>query len=193
MKLIVGLGNPGANYIKTRHNVGFWCIEEIAKFFNIPIVNEKRFFSLTGKGVIERENVLLLMPQTFMNLSGRAVVAASSYYKIPLDNIIVIYDDLDIFPGNIKLKLGGSAAGHNGIKNIIQMLSGNSDFYRIRLGIGRPNREDIVPYVLGAPSNQDKDNIFDAINKVTQNFPMVLNDWMKAQGMLNKNTQNNVG
>ena len=149
MYLIVGLGNPEEEYSKTRHNMGFNTINEISEKYKIE-VKQKKFQALYGSGIIEGQKVILLKPQTYMNLSGNSVKEVVDFYKIEKNNLIVIYDDMDIAPGKIKVRKKGSAGGHNGMKSIIQML-GTEDFCRIRVGIGRPEfKGDEINYVIGA-------------------------------------------
>jgi PTH1 family peptidyl-tRNA hydrolase len=152
MKLILGIGNYGDIYKDTRHNSGFQAIVLVASDFNIDIY-KKDFKSLVGKGKIFNEDVLLLKPLTYVNLSGEALIAAKNFYKVDIDDIIILVDDMDTQPGNVRLKLKGSSAGHNGLKNIIQLL-GTEQFRRIRIGIGRPspsnNPNRIPDYVLSS-------------------------------------------
>lgn len=157
MKLILGIGNYGDLYEDTRHNSGFQAIDLIASDFNIDI-RKKDFKSLYGKGKIFDEDVLLLKPLTYVNLSGEALIAAKNFYKIALSDIIVLVDDMDTEPGNVRLKKKGSSAGHNGLKNIISLL-GTEEFDRIRIGIGRPqasnNPNRIPDWVLSAPKDKE--------------------------------------
>ena len=149
MYLIVGLGNPEAEYGKTRHNMGFNTINKIANKYNIDVTKTK-FQGLNGTGIIEGKKVVLLKPQTYMNLSGESVKPFVDFYKIEKENILVIYDDMDIEPGKIKIRKKGSSGGHNGMKSIIQMI-GTEDFPRIRIGIGRPEHNgDEINHVIGA-------------------------------------------
>ena len=149
MYLIVGLGNPEAEYARTRHNMGVDVVNELADKYKIAISREK-FDGLYGTGEIENEKVILLKPQTYMNLSGNSVKEVVDFYKIEKEKILVIYDDMDIDPGKIKIRKKGSSGGHNGIKSIIQMI-GTEDFTRIRVGIGRPmHKGDEINYVIGA-------------------------------------------
>lgn len=157
MKLILGIGNYGDLYEDTRHNSGFQAIDLIASDFNIDI-RKKDFKSLYGKGKIFDEDVLLLKPLTYVNLSGEALIAAKNFYKVALSDIIVLVDDMDTEPGNVRLKKKGSSAGHNGLKNIISLL-GTDEFDRIRIGIGRPqasnNPNRIPDWVLSAPKDRE--------------------------------------
>ena len=147
MYLIAGLGNPTREYEKTRHNVGFDTIDVLADRINTDVA-ERKFKGLYGKGMLGGEKVILLKPQTFMNLSGESVRAAADFYKIPTDHIIVIYDDISLDVGHLRIRTKGSAGGHNGIKNIIAHL-GTQEFPRIKIGVGgKPPRMDLADYVL---------------------------------------------
>ena len=149
MYLIIGLGNPEEEYSKTRHNMGFNTINKIAQKYKIE-VNKNKYQGLYETTIIEGKKAILLKPQTYMNLSGKCVQEFVNFYKIEKDNIIVVYDDMDIEPGQIKIRKKGSAGGHNGMKSIIQML-GTEEFPRIRIGIGRPKYNgDEINYVIGA-------------------------------------------
>ncbi len=147
MYLIAGLGNPTKEYDKTRHNVGFEVIDVLADKYRID-VSERKHKALCGRGVIEGQKVILVKPQTFMNLSGESIRAVVDYYKISPEEIIVIYDDISLEPGQLRIRLKGSAGGHNGIKNIIAHL-GSQEFPRIKVGVGaKPPRMDLADYVL---------------------------------------------
>jgi len=147
MKLVVGLGNPGKEYENTKHNIGFIALDHFAEKQGI-VINSKKFDSLTSELILNNEKIILLKPQTYMNLSGQAVAKAVNFYKIPLENIIVLFDDLDLEPGTIRFRKNGSAGGHNGIKSIIENLS-TAEFARIKIGIGRPKNKNLVTkYVL---------------------------------------------
>lgn len=148
MKIIVGLGNPGSEYEKTRHNTGFMVIDKIAEKYNIEIKKEKSK-ALIGTGEINREKVMLVKPQTFMNLSGEAVRGIMDFYKESIDNLLVVFDDIDLELGNIRIKERGSAGTHNGMKSVVQNV-GTVDFKRVKVGIGKPKGNmDLVNYVLG--------------------------------------------
>ena len=155
MYLIAGLGNPTKQYEHTRHNIGFDTITYLADHYHISM-NTKKFQGICGSGYIEGQKVLLLMPQTYMNLSGQSVSEAASFYKLdPAAEVIVIYDDIALEPGNIRVRKKGSAGGHNGIKNIIAHL-GTQEFQRIRIGVGeKPKEYDLADYVLGRFSAED--------------------------------------
>ena len=156
MYLIAGLGNPTKQYEHTRHNIGFDTITHLADHYHISM-NTKKFQGICGSGYIEGQKVLLLMPQTYMNLSGQSVSEAAAFYKLdPAAEVIVIYDDIALEPGNIRVRKKGSAGGHNGIKNIIAHL-GTQEFQRIRIGVGeKPKEYDLADYVLGRFSAEDR-------------------------------------
>lgn len=149
MKIIAGLGNPTKEYEGTRHNIGFSVIDKLADKYNISM-NEKKHKAICGKGIIEGEKVILLKPQTYMNLSGESVVDAVNFYKVdPEEDVIIIYDDIDLDVGKLRIRAKGSAGGHNGMKNIIAHL-GTQVFPRIRVGVGaKPKDWDLADYVLG--------------------------------------------
>lgn len=163
MYIIAGLGNPTKQYEKTRHNIGFDVIDALAEKYNISM-NEKKHKAICGKGIIAGQKVLLVKPQTFMNLSGESVAAVLDFYKLdPAEDLIVIFDDISLAPGNIRIRKKGSAGGHNGIKNIIAM-TGSSDFSRIKVGVGeKPAGWDLADHVLGHFSKEDRVYVEDAI------------------------------
>ncbi|GAA0745292.1 aminoacyl-tRNA hydrolase [Clostridium oceanicum] len=156
MYLIVGLGNIGSKYDKTRHNIGFDTIDAIAEKYNINVDREK-FKGVYGQGVINGEKILLLKPSTYMNLSGESIIKAANFYKIDKKNIIVIYDDMSLDIGKLRIRGKGSSGGHNGIKSIIQNL-GTDTFPRVKVGIGNPSI-DVVSYVLGKFSKEERNTI----------------------------------
>lgn len=155
MKIIAGLGNPTKEYEGTRHNIGFSVIDSLASQYNIHM-NEKKHRAICGRGMIEGEKVLLIKPQTYMNLSGESVVEAVKFYKLnPEEDFLVIYDDIDLDVGRLRIRTKGSAGGHNGMKNIIAHL-GTQTFARIRIGVGaKPKDWDLADYVLGRFSGED--------------------------------------
>lgn len=155
MYLIVGLGNPESDYANTRHNMGFNVINKLAKEYGLD-VSRKKFKSEYEKAVIEGQKVIFVKPQTFMNSSGEAVIEFVNFYKIELDKIIIIYDDIDIEPGKIRIRKSGSPGSHNGMKSIVHFLN-NENFPRIRVGIGRPSENfNMIEYVIGAIPEEDK-------------------------------------
>ena len=162
--IIAGLGNPGKEYDMSRHNTGFMALDTIAGI-NKTDVRELKFKALCGRGEIAGQSVLLLKPQTFMNLSGDAVVAAAAFYKIPMERVIVIYDDISLPVGKIRVRAKGSAGGHNGIKNIIER-SGTDVFPRIKIGVGAPKGEgQLVGWVLGSFSKEEQNVLAGAIDR----------------------------
>ena len=174
MFLVVGLGNPGAEYAATRHNVGFMAADELHRRYNFSPWRAK-FDGLIAEGLIDGEKVYLLKPQTFMNLSGNSVVKAAHFYKILPQNIVVIHDDMDLPTDKIKAKIGGGAGGHNGIKSIDAAISPN--YNRIRIGVGHPANKDensVVNHVLSGFSKADKENIEADIELVADLLPTML-------------------
>lgn len=166
MKVIVGLGNPGDKYKGTRHNIGFDIVDYVAEKLQIPL-NESKFQAIYGSAIIDGEKIFLLKPLTFMNLSGEAVRPFLDYYKIDVGQMVVIYDDLDLPVGKIRLRLKGGHGGHNGIKSIINQL-GTNEFKRIRVGIDRPQHEPVVNYVLGKFRDEEKEELALAIEKAAE-------------------------
>lgn len=156
MYLIVGLGNPGDEYRHTRHNVGFDIIDFMADKYKITL-NRTKFKGVCGDGIINGEKVLLLRPSTYMNLSGESVIEASNFYKIPKENIIVLYDDVSLEVGRLRVRPEGSAGGHNGIKNIILHLS-SEVFPRVKVGVGQPEH-GLIPHVLGRFPKEERDTL----------------------------------
>lgn len=153
--LIVGLGNPGPEYAATRHNAGFMAIDELAGRLGVPITT-KKFRSLTASAPIAGgHSAVLLKPQTFMNVSGAAVLAAAKFYQIEPERIVVLHDELDLALGVVRIKQGGGHGGHNGLRDIIHKFGGVRSFVRVRLGIGRPARGEVTPWVLGAFAKAD--------------------------------------
>lgn len=158
MYLIVGLGNPEEEYAKTRHNMGFNVINKLSSKYGIEI-NKKKFDALCGDGIIEGKKVILLKPQTYMNLSGKSIVQVTNFFKIPLENIIVIYDDIDVQQGLIRIRKKGSSGSHNGMKSVIEELN-SEEFARIRVGIGRPKYEDdMINYVIGNIPEEEQEEL----------------------------------
>lgn len=158
MYLIVGLGNPEEGYSGTRHNMGFDTINKIAKLYNIEL-NKKKFKGVYGNGIIENEKVILLKPQTYMNLSGESIKECIDYYKIDLQNLIIIYDDIDIDKGIIKLRKQGGPGTHNGMKSVLECL-GSEKFPRVRIGIGMPeDKNDLINYVIGYVPEEEKNTL----------------------------------
>ncbi len=174
MFLIVGLGNPGKQYENTRHNVGFDVMDAIADKYNISI-SEKKHKALCGKGVIEGQKVVLAKPQTFMNLSGESVAELLNYYKLdPEEEMLVIFDDISLVPGGLRIRKKGSAGGHNGIKNIIAQ-TGTQNFMRVKVGVGeKPKGWDLADHVLGHFDAADREKVEEAIAEAVQATEMIL-------------------
>ena len=171
MHIIIGLGNPEDEYKNTRHNMGFCAIDEIAKNNQIQ-VTKKGFKSIYGIGKIEEEKVILVKPQTYMNLSGEAVKEIIQFYKIPLENLLIIYDDIDIIPGSIKLRKKGGPGTHNGMKSIVNSIN-TQDFPRIRIGIGTPKEKDLIYHVIGPIPDEAKEQLKKGIelaSKATEEY-----------------------
>ena len=175
LRLIVGLGNPGTEYEATRHNAGFWWVDALAAKLGAPLRPERGWQALAAR--VDRpgaEPLWLLEPMTFMNRSGVSVATLARFYKIAPAQILVVHDELDLPPGQARLKLGGSAAGHNGLKDIQHML-GSHDFWRLRLGIGHPgDRAEVVDYVLKKPSPDHRQAIAEAIAKSLEASELLL-------------------
>lgn len=187
IKLIVGLGNPGDKYTDTRHNAGEWLIERLARRFNVSLNPESKFFGKTARTIVNGKEVRLLVPTTFMNLSGKAVGVLASFYRIKPEEILVIHDELDLPPGTAKLKQGGGHGGHNGLKDIVAQLGNNNNFYRLRIGIGHPGHRDLVAgYVLNKPSPADRDALEKVLDEATDCVEIIFKDGMvKATNRLN--------
>ena len=184
MKLIVGLGNPGKKYEHTRHNMGFDVVDLLADQARID-VDKEIFHGLLGRGEIFDEDVMLFKPTTFMNLSGTAVKEVVNYFKIPLEDVIVVYDDMALAPGNIRLRLEGSSGGHKGMQNIIE-LCGTQQIKRIRVGIGEPGEWDTIDYVLSKPLKDERPLIDEAINNAVEALKEVIkSDFDRAMNRFN--------
>ncbi len=183
--LIVGLGNPGLDYEHTRHNIGFWCVDELARLHDSCFKVEKKFFGSLCKVSVDGRVIWLLKPATFMNRSGQSVLALSNFYKIPLEHILVVHDDLDLPLGGVRLKKGGGHGGHNGLRDIATVFS-SKEFLRMRMGIGHPGRkEQVTNYVLGRPDAQDKKIFDEAIHHTCDILPVLLKDGLqKAMNQL---------
>lgn len=169
----MGLGNPGLEYANTRHNVGFWFIDLLADSFKTSLCIEGKFFAEVGKFRFEGDDVWLLKPQTFMNLSGKSVLALASFYKILPSEILIVHDELDFVPGVAKLKLGGGAGGHNGLKSIESVIG--KDTWRLRLGIGHPgDKNKVASFVLKKPLKDEEIEILNALDKALNAIPSLL-------------------
>ena len=165
IRLLVGLGNPGPEYAATRHNAGFWFIDAAARALRVNLAPERSYFGIAGRASTAHGPVWLLQPMTFMNLSGKSVAALARFFKIEPAQVLVVHDELDLMPGHMKLKLGGSPAGHNGLKDIHAQL-GTPDYWRLRLGIGHPGvKSEVVDYVLRKPPLAEREAIDKSIEQ----------------------------
>ncbi len=173
--IIVGLGNPGTEYANTRHNAGFWFVDEVVRKFGGNFKQEKKFQGEVARSTIHGQQVWLLKPDTFMNLSGQSVLALMQFYKIKLANVLVVHDDLDLEVGDVRLKEGGGHGGHNGLRDIISRCGGNG-FQRIRLGIGHPgNKSKVTGHVLKKAATDDQIAIENAIDKAISELDRIVN------------------
>ena len=174
IRLIAGLGNPGPEYEATRHNAGFWFVDAVARELKVSLVPERSYFGLVARVNTADGPVWLLEPMTFMNLSGKSVAALARFFKIAPNEILVAHDELDLMPGQVKLKLGGSHAGHNGLKDIHAQL-GSADYWRLRLGIGHPGvKAEVVDYVLRKPPREQREAIDETIVRTLQSLDLLL-------------------
>ena len=174
IRLLVGLGNPGPEYEATRHNAGFWFIDEVARQLRVNLSPERSYFGLSARVNRSEGPVWLLQPMTFMNLSGKSVAALARFFKIAPNEILVAHDELDLLPGQVKIKLGGSPAGHNGLKDIQAQL-GSADFWRLRLGIGHPGvKAEVINYVLRKPITEQREAIDKSIEQSIRALDLLL-------------------
>ncbi len=181
IKLIVGLANPGNEYAATRHNAGAWFVDQLAERYHQSLKNEPKFFGYSSRITLSGHDVRLLVPTTFMNLSGKAVQAMATFYQIKPEEILVAHDELDINPGIAKFKFGGSHGGHNGLKDIANKLGNNLNFYRLRIGIGHPgDKNKVVSYVLNKPSKSEQELIDKAIDESVRCIEILLSDGIEA-------------
>lgn len=186
IKLLVGLANPGPEYARTRHNAGAWVIEELARAHHTVLKNEPKFFGLTGRISIQGQELRLLIPTTYMNLSGKAISALAKFYQIQPEEIMVAHDELDLPPGVAKFKQGGSHGGHNGLKDTISKLGNNREFYRLRIGIGHPGHKDkVTGYVLGKAPEKEQECLDAAVDESVRCLDILLKEGLtKAQNRL---------
>ncbi|MFZ4625741.1 MAG: aminoacyl-tRNA hydrolase [Rhodoferax sp.] len=179
IRLLVGLGNPGPGYENTRHNAGFWWVDAAQRALNTNWVADKNCFGHTARTACNGQTVWLLKPQDFMNVSGKAVAALANFFKIAPQDILVAHDELDIAPGEAKLKFGGSHAGHNGLRDIHAQL-GTDQYWRLRLGIGHPgNKADVIHWVLKKPSPDHRIAVDQAIERAIKALPQLLDGDME--------------
>lgn len=169
-RLIVGLGNPGVEYEETRHNAGFWLCERLASMLGAGLRRESRFHAIAAR---TRDQIWLLMPQTFMNCSGQSVAALARFHRILPSEMLVLHDELDLSPGALRLKFGGGLGGHNGLKDIAAHL-GTQDFWRLRIGIGHPgDRNRVADYVLKKPRSEERVQIEEALDRALDAWPLL--------------------
>lgn len=174
IKLFVGLGNPGPDYEATRHNAGFWWLEALARELKATLQPDKAYYGRVARTTAHGQTLWLLEPQTFMNASGKSVAALARFFKIQPEEILVAHDELDIVPGQVKLKLGGSHAGHNGLRDIHAQL-GSADYWRLRLGIGHPGvKSEVIHWVLKKPSAEHRIAIEECIDRTLKAVPHLL-------------------
>ena len=186
IRLIVGLGNPGEKYMNTRHNAGSWFLQSVARFSECTLKEEKKFFGKVATVKISDLEVMLLLPQTYMNESGQSVAAIANYYKMNASQILVAHDEVDLPVGRLRLKEGGGLAGHNGLRDVSRRLGSSLDFKRLRIGVGRPRlEEDLVGYVLGKTPLSERELIDHSILLTHSLLPeLVGGDWQKAMNKL---------
>ena len=185
LKLIVGLGNPGQQYAQTRHNAGFWFVERMSETFNITMTLDKKFHGMVGRGLVYGMDIRLLLPHTFMNKSGEAVVPMVNFYGIHNDELLIVHDELDLDVGRMRLKTGGGHGGHNGLRDITPHLG--NDLHRLRIGIGHPGHKSKVSgHVLSKPSPDDQIAIEAALEAAMDSLKlMVTGDIEKARSQIN--------
>ncbi|MEJ8839420.1 aminoacyl-tRNA hydrolase [Ramlibacter sp. AN1133] len=173
IKLFVGLGNPGPEYEATRHNAGFWWVDELARELKVNLVHDRGYQARVARANVHGHTLWLLEPQTFMNLSGRSVGALARFYKIEPEEILVVHDELDVVPGQAKLKFGGSHAGHNGLRDIHAQIG--PDYWRLRIGIGHPGvKSEVTNWVLKKPAPEQRTAIEECIERTLKAFPALM-------------------
>jgi len=190
ISLVVGLGNPGSQYEKTRHNAGFWVVDRWAALLKTRFQTEKSFFGEVAKARFDGQQIWLAKPTTFMNRSGQAVGALARFYKVPVESILVIHDELDLLPGQLRVKQGGGHAGHNGLRDI-QATLGSPAFWRLRIGIGHPRSlglmQDVADFVLHPPRLEERIVLDQALTRCEQGMDLLLKGEMtKAMSQLHR-------
>jgi PTH1 family peptidyl-tRNA hydrolase len=184
IKLFVGLGNPGTEYEGTRHNAGFWWVDALARELKLNLVSDRGYHGLVARGSVHGQTVWLLEPQTYMNLSGKSVAALARFFKIAPQEILVAHDELDVPPGQAKLKFGGGHGGHNGLRDIHAQL-GTADYWRLRLGIGHPGvKAEVVNWVLKKPAPEQRTAIEDCVERTLKAVPALLAGEMEKATLL---------
>lgn len=186
LELIVGIGNPGADYANTRHNAGVWFVEKLAEKCGVQFKAEKKFFGRTALISPFGHDIRLLIPDTYMNQSGKSVAPLVNFFRIAPDQMLIAHDEIDFPSGKVRLKQGGGLAGHNGLRDISRCLSGTTDFARLRLGVGRPEEtRDVTGHVLGKVTSADRDLIDGCILAALEALPHALKgDWQAAMQQL---------
>ena len=184
IKLFVGLGNPGPEYEATRHNAGFWWIDALSQELKAPLSLDKNYHGQVARTTVNGQTVWLLKPLTFMNLSGKSVASLARFFKVLPNEVLVAHDELDIVPGQVKLKFGGSHAGHNGLRDIHAQL-GSADYWRLRIGVGHPGvKAEVINWVLKKPSQEHRVAIEDCIVRSLKAVPDLLKGEMEKATML---------
>jgi PTH1 family peptidyl-tRNA hydrolase len=174
IKLIVGLGNPGPDYEDTRHNAGFWWVDEVSRVLKAPMTLDRNYFGTVARTSVNGQNLWLLEPQTFMNLSGKSVGTLARFFKIAPEHILVAHDELDLPPGEVKLKRAGGHAGHNGLRDIHSQL-GSPDYWRLRIGIGHPgDKNEVANWVLKKPKLDDRIAIGQGLDRAIKALPHLI-------------------
>jgi PTH1 family peptidyl-tRNA hydrolase len=183
IRLLVGLGNPGAEYEATRHNAGFWWVDAAARKLGTTLLPQRSYFGLAARAHAAHGPVWLLQPMTYMNLSGRSVASLARFFKIAPEEILVVHDELDLMPGQVKVKFGGGHAGHNGLKDIHAQL-GSAGYWRLRLGIGHPGvKAEVVDYVLRKPTPEQREQIEQGITRSVDSLDLLLGGEMERAMM----------
>ena len=185
--LIIGLGNPGHEYEHTRHNAGAWYVERLARALGVTLASEPKYFGRVARASINGHDVRLLIPNTFMNRSGQATGALATFFKIAPEQMLVAHDELDMPPGTVRLKIGGGHGGHNGLRDMVAAHGNNTNFLRLRIGIGRPPHKDqVTPWVLGRAQAADQDKMDAAIAEAIRETPVIVaGDTARAMNKLN--------
>ncbi|EAS41424.1 aminoacyl-tRNA hydrolase [Photobacterium profundum] len=186
IRLLVGLANPGAEYAKTRHNAGAWVVQELARVHNVTLREESKYFGVTGRITTNGQDLRLLIPTTYMNLSGKSVAALANFFQIKPEEILIAHDELDLPPGVAKFKKGGGHGGHNGLRDTISKMGNNKEFYRLRVGIGHPgDKNKVANFVLGKAPVKEQECIDAAVDEAVRCMDILLNDGLnKAQNRL---------
>lgn len=187
LKLIVGIGNPGEQYARTRHNVGVWFVSRFAVQQGISFSQQKKFFGRTATIMFDGQEIRLLLPDTYMNESGKSVAALANYYKITPEEILIAHDELDLDTGLIRFKQGGGLAGHNGLRSITQRMGGTQDYNRLRIGVGHPgDKSQVTSHVLGKVTASDETTMLECIEEALRVLPVAIGgDWENAMNQLN--------